>query len=228
MPGQECSGCGAVYAIGAPACPECGCMDAVEEGARPAGLPAVTYECRMLGCRYVDVPRRVPLTQVVPGLLAVPMVVCAGCGAPPILTRGWPVTAGEDDQDMPKITTHGGPSNDNPPDLGTPVVADDAGAGAVPEPAPAPGPDPGSGGSPDSPARPPLPSARAPRPDWEAWCIGAGLPEDDAKAMSKAKLQEWATARASADTGDGATVVAQDRAEAEVTPGGGGGEGEQG
>lgn len=199
MPGQECLGCGAVHAIGAPACPQCGSTDAVEEGATAAAagsrFPIVEMKCGTPGCPAQGVLRRVPLAQPVPGLIAMPPdVVCAGCSYVPMLTRGWPIPAGplgKVDEEMPKVTVHGGPSNENPPDLGTPAepsADDDAGSGAVPEPAPEPEPDTGSESAPDSPARPRLSASRA---DWEAYAIGAGLPEGDAKGMTKGQLQGW-------------------------------------
>jgi hypothetical protein len=74
-------------------------------------LPLQTVACRTVTCSARDVPRRVQLVPAGVGLLAVPNLVCARCGATPETVVAWsPVSEGET---MPKNTVYGGPSDRN-------------------------------------------------------------------------------------------------------------------
>lgn len=238
-----CQGCTAAYAKGAPQCPQCGSTDAVEQGAEPMRLPYVELECDTDGCRWAGRRARVPVHYPAPGLVAVPPhVLCTGCGREPRVRRGWPIVSDmeREAEQMAKVTVHGGPSNDNPPDLGTPVdeeakaaalaeqeeqgAGQESGAAAEPEPAAAPGPDPGPAGqSPELPARPRLSANRG---EWEAYAVGLGLDAEKAAKMTKTDLQEWADRKVAEQDGDqdggnSGTVATADVAEATVTRGDG-------
>jgi hypothetical protein len=68
-----------------------------------AALPSLTVACTNNQCRHQGVARRVMLPQIVPGVLAIPDLLCAGCGnRPPVVEGG---------NNMPKITAHGGVTN---------------------------------------------------------------------------------------------------------------------
>jgi hypothetical protein len=100
-----CGACGTRYAVGAPRCPQCSANQPVT--AQPTSpLASLTVACLPAdsGCRYGGVVRRVMLPQIVPGVIDMPDLRCAGCGAAM-------ATAEEGAQDMPKITVHGGPTN---------------------------------------------------------------------------------------------------------------------
>lgn len=69
-----------------------------------AALPSLTVACVNSQCRHQGVARRVMLPQIVPGVLAIPDLLCAGCGErPPVVEGG---------NNMPKISVHGGATND--------------------------------------------------------------------------------------------------------------------
>jgi hypothetical protein len=90
--------------VGAPRCPQCAADEPItEQSASP--LASLSVACLPGdGCRYQGVVRRVMLPQIVPGVIDMPHLVCAGCGAE--------MTHVEEGQHMPKITVHGGPSID--------------------------------------------------------------------------------------------------------------------
>lgn len=107
-------------------------------------LPSLTVECGNSTCKYAGKRRRVHLRPVAPGVLEMPRLVCAGCGLDMPTVTPWPPVPDEEDTTMPKITVHGGPTNEyafvgeHGPELvvlpadGTPVFpgADDARVGA--------------------------------------------------------------------------------------------------
>lgn len=100
-----CGECGAHYAVGAPRCPQCKATKPITE--QPSSpLASLTVACLPAdsGCRHGGVVRRVMLPQIVPGVIDMPDLRCAGCGA--AMTR-----IEEGAQDMPKITVHGGATN---------------------------------------------------------------------------------------------------------------------
>jgi hypothetical protein len=109
MAGWTCAGCTTVYSVGAAKCPNCGSAERTD-GAGGAVLPSVTVACGNEGCRYAGRERRVHLRTAAPGVLEMPRLVCAGCGYDmPTVTPWPPVTESEEDT-VPKITVHGGPS----------------------------------------------------------------------------------------------------------------------
>jgi hypothetical protein len=98
-----CGQCGTKYAVGAPRCPQCSANEPVTE---PAVSPLASLTVACLpgdGCRYAGVKRRVMLPQIVPGVIDMPHLHCAGCGNE--LFRI------EEGADVPKITVHGGATN---------------------------------------------------------------------------------------------------------------------
>ena len=100
-----CGACGTQYAVGAPRCPQCSANQPVT--AQPSSpLASLTVAClpEDSGCRYGGVTRRVMLPQIVPGVIDMPDLRCASCGAAMARIE-------EGAQDMPKITAHGGPTN---------------------------------------------------------------------------------------------------------------------
>lgn len=103
MASWKCAGCTTAYAVGAPACPQCGSTKRTVDSVGAVQVPALTVACTTTGCPHQGVVRRVVLTQVVPGVLAWPTLVCASCRAHlPTVTE---------ENTMPKITVHGGPSD---------------------------------------------------------------------------------------------------------------------
>ncbi|MFI2632626.1 hypothetical protein ACH5A2_19840 [Streptomyces collinus] len=61
-------------------------------------------------CRYEGRERRVHLRTAAPGVLEMPRLVCAGCGFDMPTVAPWPPINDSEDDSMPKITRHGGPS----------------------------------------------------------------------------------------------------------------------
>lgn len=113
MASETCAECTTVYAVGAEKCPQCGSSERAE---KPGGavLPSVTVACGNEACRYEARERRVHLRTAAPGVLELPRLACAGCGYEmPTVTPWPPVTESteSEDEDMPKITVHGGASN---------------------------------------------------------------------------------------------------------------------
>jgi DNA-directed RNA polymerase subunit RPC12/RpoP len=98
--------------VGAPRCPHCSSKSLVPEEALAGLMPSLTVCCANEVCPAEGVQRRVGLTQVVPGVLDLPRLVCARCGYELLKVT---------EDIVPKITVHGGPSN----------------AAAEPEPVPA-------------------------------------------------------------------------------------------
>jgi hypothetical protein len=102
MATDTCEQCGTQYAIGAPRCPHCSSTQRLPEGALKALVPSVTVACDNNACTAKGVERRVGLSQVVPGVLDLPRLICARCGYElPKVTEDI----------VPKIRVHGGPSN---------------------------------------------------------------------------------------------------------------------
>jgi hypothetical protein len=73
-------------------------------------LPSVTVACGNEVCRYEGRERRVHLRTAAPGVLEMPRLVCACCGFDMPTVAPWPPINESEDDSMPKITVHGGPS----------------------------------------------------------------------------------------------------------------------
>jgi hypothetical protein len=116
-----CGACTARYAVGAEKCPQCGATEAREEH-EVSLLASLTVACLPdnAGCRYGGVKRRVMLPQIVPGVIDMPQLHCAGCGAELVRITNEPQQEVEDD--VPKSTVHTGASNE-----AAELPADDAG-----------------------------------------------------------------------------------------------------
>ncbi|MBT2508811.1 hypothetical protein J7I98_23575 [Streptomyces sp. ISL-98] len=104
---ETCAGCTTTYAVGAPRCPQCGSTERTE-GRGGAVLPSLTVECATADCMHYGKRRRVHLRTAAPGVLEMPSLVCAGCG---LAMPQVPVPDVNEEDSMPKITAHGGPSN---------------------------------------------------------------------------------------------------------------------
>ncbi|MGW3135900.1 hypothetical protein [Streptomyces sp. NPDC001139] len=102
MATEVCEACGTRCAVGVPHCPQCSSTRLVPEETLAGLMPSLTVACVNDQCPAKGVERRVGLPQVVPGLLALPRLVCAKCGFEPIRVT---------EDIVPKITVHGGASN---------------------------------------------------------------------------------------------------------------------
>lgn len=102
-----CSACSTRYAGGLRHCPNCGSAERIEEGCG-SRLPFLDVACGTETCRSRTVVRRVYLRMAAPGVVEMPALACLACGAAMGALNGSP-TGAEDD--MPKITRHGGASN---------------------------------------------------------------------------------------------------------------------
>jgi hypothetical protein len=101
---KTCDPCTARYPDDVAACPNCG--STATQAAGGVAVPSVTAACLTDYCPARGVERRIMLRTAAPGVLERPALVCACCLVPlPELTE---------DHDMPKITTHGGPTVDTP------------------------------------------------------------------------------------------------------------------
>ncbi|GAA4924519.1 DNA-directed RNA polymerase subunit RPC12/RpoP [Nonomuraea thailandensis] len=106
-----CSDCSTRYAQDLETCPHCGGRERVEEGSTQGSrLPFLDVTCPTAGCRAEDVVRRIHQPMIVPGVVERPTYVCVSCGAVMLPVAGWPGLAGME-ENMPKITRHGGPTN---------------------------------------------------------------------------------------------------------------------
>lgn len=103
MATETCEECGTHYAVGAARCPQCSSTRRLPQGVVDALVPSLTVACANSGCPAVGVARRVGLSQVVPGVLVLPRLVCARCGYE---------VANVTEDIVPKITVHGGATND--------------------------------------------------------------------------------------------------------------------
>jgi hypothetical protein len=110
MAGWTCAACTTTYAVGAAKCPHCGSTERTDQ---PGGavLPSVTVACANDVCRYAGRQRRVHLRTAAPGVLEMPPLICAGCGLQVPTVAPWPPINEPEDEDMAKITVHGGPSD---------------------------------------------------------------------------------------------------------------------
>ncbi len=104
----KCADCTADYSVGAPQCPQCGSS----ERAQGVGtvLPSLTVACMAEGCMHHGKPRRVHLRTAAPGVLEMPNLVCAGCGAATPQVPARP-DVNEPEDDMPKIHANREPTN---------------------------------------------------------------------------------------------------------------------
>ncbi|MGW6502961.1 hypothetical protein [Nonomuraea angiospora] len=73
-------------------------------------LPFLDVTCPTAGCRAEGVVRRIHLPMIIPGVVEQPTYRCVPCGAVMLPVDAWPALAGTE-ENMPKITAHGGPSN---------------------------------------------------------------------------------------------------------------------
>lgn len=111
MAGVTCAGCTTTYAVGAAKCPQCGSTERTDRAGGTV-LPSVTVACSNEVCRFEGRERRVHLRTAAPGVVEVPRLACAGCGFDMPTVTPWPPVAESEDEDMPKITVHGGASNE--------------------------------------------------------------------------------------------------------------------
>lgn len=103
-----CGSCRTRYSVGAPNCPQCGDNDPRHDTGQTLAIPSVTVACQNDRCANLSVERRVMLRAAAPGVLERPALHCAGCG-----NEMWTVTQPETkEDDMPKVTVHGGPSHE--------------------------------------------------------------------------------------------------------------------
>lgn len=103
-----CSGCSTRYAPGLEACPHCGSAERVEEGSlKGSRLPFLDVACINPVCPAAGVQRRMLLRCPVPGVVEMPhLLYCARCW------QAMPAVGGSmEEENMPKITRHGGPTN---------------------------------------------------------------------------------------------------------------------
>lgn len=104
-----CKGCTTRYAPGLSRCPHCGSPEWEEDGMQTQPLPAfVQTSCDTRGCPAAGTVRQVRLRVISPGLVEMPPLLCAACGC--TVRVPWP-TSEKEDEAVPKITRHGGPSN---------------------------------------------------------------------------------------------------------------------
>ncbi|MGW8326478.1 hypothetical protein ACWGLE_01080 [Streptomyces sp. NPDC055897] len=99
-----CDPCTARYPDDVPACPNCNSTE--RQSASGAMVPSVTVVCRTDYCPARGVERRIMLRVATPGVLERPALVCAACRLELLKLT--------EDNDMPKITVHGGPTVDTP------------------------------------------------------------------------------------------------------------------
>jgi hypothetical protein len=106
MSAQVCAECTAAYSIGAAQCPQCGANNPRPDGEGPAA-PSTAVRCPGEDCEAYGVVRNVPVQLVAPGIEARPQMHCTACG------RHVEVVHDEEtgDDDMPKVTLHGGASD---------------------------------------------------------------------------------------------------------------------
>lgn len=102
MANEVCEECGTRCAVGAPRCPHCSSRRLVPEETLAALVPSLTVACCNVACPAEGVERRVGLSQVVPGVLVLPRLVCARCGYE---------LRNVSEDIVPKITVHGGATN---------------------------------------------------------------------------------------------------------------------
>lgn len=100
---RTCADCTTQYALDLAACPHCGGSNYLDEGGVAVKrLPLfITVSCS--GCGRG--PWTVRLTPVTSGLIVLPTLACTSCGSQ--VPVAWPPK----EDDMPKITLHGGPTN---------------------------------------------------------------------------------------------------------------------
>lgn len=150
-----CAGCSTRYAAGLERCPHCGSTE--REQARGSVLPAITAECRNEGCRAYGQPRQVMLRTVAVGVVEAPgALICTACW--------WQMHTAPlrvEEENMPKITVHGGPSNAAEQPAEAPAAEPEAPAEAAGEEESSPGsssetssPRPETSSAPSSPALP--------------------------------------------------------------------------
>lgn len=110
MAGWTCAGCTTTYTVGAAKCPQCGSTEHTDS-AGGAVLPSVTVACGNQACQYEGRQRRVHLRTAAPGVVEMPRLACAGCGHEMPTVTPWPPVTESEDNNMPKITVHGGATN---------------------------------------------------------------------------------------------------------------------
>lgn len=115
MSPRVCAACTTSYAPDLGVCPHCGSIEYTEDGVLMARrLPAyVSVSCT----RCSRGPWQLRLPVVATGLIQLPTLHCASCGSQ--VQIPWPPK----ENDMPKITAHGGPTNARETDLSPAVDA---------------------------------------------------------------------------------------------------------
>lgn len=116
-----CAGCSTRYALDLPACPHCGSAEVESEGVVGRRRLPLFAAGVCDGCAR---QWHVRLSQVQPGLVELPRLFCASCGSQVQLP--WPPV----EDDMPKITRSGGPSNARADGPSPDVLASEPLAGA--------------------------------------------------------------------------------------------------
>lgn len=106
-----CGQCGTRYAVGLTACPHCSCTEVADDSVGRIPI-AVTVHCPAEPCEVYGKQRRIVLRRAVMGVVELPTLLCEVCGSQ-VAVR-WPGEVRKE-QDMPKITVHGGPSNASVP-----------------------------------------------------------------------------------------------------------------
>lgn len=189
----NCAACSTPYRLEQAACPHCGSTAYTEDGVVVSRrLPLlVSVSC---GCGLGPWQLRLPVVQT--GLIQLPELHCASCGSR--VQIPWPPA----EDDMPKITRHGGATNaratDTSPDVDASQLLPD-GAEAVREERPTP------------PA--PEPVAAEAVVETPAETAGEDSPADapaaepDYDGMTLAELREEATARGLAAYGTKAQIT---------------------
>lgn len=105
MPLRVCADCTTRYAGDLARCPNCSSTTRREEGGG-SRLPFLDIACGTDTCRAFAVVRRVYLRQPLPGVIEMPLLVCACCG----MAMG-ALDGSMTEETMPKITRHGGATN---------------------------------------------------------------------------------------------------------------------
>lgn len=149
-----CMDCSTRYAPDLEQCPHCGSAagvgeDEVQQRARPL-LPVRVVACGTETCPVRGLSRRVVSRHAAPGVLEQPALVCARCGGEMQPVDNDEGDDEEEEESMPKVTVHGGPSNADDPDQPAEQPAGDE-PGQAEQPAEQPTPE---GGESEEPAAP--------------------------------------------------------------------------
>lgn len=102
-----CGQCGTRYAVGLTTCPHCSSTEVADDSVGRIPI-AVTVHCTAEYCEAYGKQRRVVLRRAVMGVVELPTLLCEVCGSHAAVR--WPGEPRKE-EDMPKITVHGGPTN---------------------------------------------------------------------------------------------------------------------